>query len=957
MRKAASEWSKSDNHREYARVLEELEDHSGAVATLLKSEDYKVALQKAVQFEKNGIKLRPAVTSQQIASEYVAHHISKETEKEDLKHVLMRYVSDGTVKADFLKKIGLYFEAAKEHSNEGQYKEAYRVLKAQNLFSDAVYIPQEINDKEMFDLLSIRNEMYFPKTRLEDFNFSDSYVKAFAQMLYAFINKNISFFQKAINLFREKSCSCSAGAVMAYHSRFNMLGSDSRTDVVEVFEMCRYATSAKESVIAISNNHATHKQKSIFKDILKLNNIEDDPQCYFVPALTLASNSFDLTGLNLNPAEYGRDIDGMVMLDKQKVHDLMIAAYTQMIYSWLSRKDVYDFILSLIKKLHSYKFHSQLCEESFHVTISASLDKYFKDVMTILEYHKLCPDCSLPGLNDVHKASLSLFSFNCFSSHLNSHDFIVQVTQDDFHFRRSYFTDLALELIRQPNASLDDYFRAWTFLMIFSSIYSLQVEIKIKKKENSHLFLNYERETHIFFWWTYTWRKLVKENKIISAFNTIYMHFLSRLYELNESVISVHNITFILSIFSTLLISTASINYAYGGLIIPELYYKLCRTFDALNRKKYHESILSSPYYNTDRIDTAIDQIHMILLFLLGTDNENGQNILKKVLSSHQSLVDGCASDCLVLCLVLVINLYAIYYVSRHRWSCDDAQMLLLSIQKELNYCQKLHPINIPFVEEAFQALQRANNLEDVLNVVVQLLESKKQTSQMINVAYPNFNNDHYARQFLASIRIKRLVILESEDEMKDQTSIIQPVAFTNQISDEHYEEIDEDDNEEITQDEDKKLIDIDGTCIACGITIDSDEGQIDSHLNSTKHKNNLSKYQEWEETLKEAHCYNEKLLKILNEKDELFAFQSIKSRSQSDFKNVLEQMDECQLKYDWIKCTGLLVKYTNRVKSGYLKEIQKISEENKPTTMEGFEEEKEEELIVPNETLKKWTK
>ena len=951
MLKAAKEWAKTDKHTEHARVLEVLGDYSGTVAAYVKGNEFEIALKRAVQFEKQRIQLKPAVTSQQIASDYIRKlKLSQDADKTVLKNLLMSYVSDGVVKADFLKEIGLYDEAITELLNEKQLKEAYRVMKAQNRFIQGVDKAQDQETKYTFQLLCLKEEMS-PSNRFISslLECRIAIIRGYAELLYAVTKNDISYFRKAMKSF--ESCTCVPGIVISYQSRF-LLNSNCKKDIVEVFNMSSLANQVKTAITAVTKHEATLKQKNIFKDVLKLHDMEEGENCYYIPEVSLDS-SFRVMGLNLNSAQFSKDADGMIMLEKQKTDEQMVAFYSQIVHTWLSEKDVYDHVLNLAKRLNSFSFHRELYQQCFkqtHYTQSALL-KYFEHLTNVLHFHSLCPTHELQDLENIKAAAQTLFSFHTFFYLPINREFIDSLHKNSFI--KEYFLEIAKNIINQDDVTLDHYFISWSLFMIFSSsVHVLRSHLEAKVSENCDLVLKYKRKTHVFFWWTYAWTTLVVYGKVTAACKTILFQLLFRLPEINRDIMSISNITYVLSVFSSLLMTVMNLNVISPTFVFPLAFRFFCDTFSCIKGSRHQRiDIIQSCVMESITNDEPIHLLLDMMQFLVH------KRILQKSLSSDSSISDGSALNCLILCLVLVSNIY--HYSYKNNISTANPQEMLLSIQRELHYYRKHSDKKVTFVEEAYSGLQLARNLEDVLKVIVTLLDFCKQSTDLVCPnAMMNFDGTvtvvflHVYTKVFSEFKIRSLVIIESDEEIPEHTVNAPELPTLHSTDTNEHEEVDVEDKEHLPS-QDERLIQ-DDFCSVCGVEV----FELD-HLITKAHKNKFNEFMKWKEEKEKTESANTSLVETIQKfmkETNLIDYESIMKKSQSSYNSMMSEMDNYQRDCDWKMCQEILKRYKNMA-DNYLKRVHKIKEEN-----EDFSEHEEDEETtslsadLPKATIT-WTK
>ena len=763
-------------------MLEILEDYSGVIKAYVSAKNYKTALQKAVEYQQKQIRLQLTVMPQQIASEYISHQVN-EGDKENL-HGILQYISDGSIKAEFLKEIGMYYEAVDELLREGQYPEAYRILKAQGMFDEGIIKARDNHSKDMFSLFHAR-KMYFaskPSAILtEILKSSDKYIVAQAYCLYALINSDASYYRKAIKAFNE--CTCVPGKLIAFQGLLNS-NDCSNVKLEEVIQMSRLAMQCSNAITAHVEQKLMILQQRLFKKILQLHDLEEEEHCYCIPEISY--NNTEITGLKLNSAFNSKDVDGMIMLQKDKVNEILLQHYKQLKYTWLQRPDLQNHFTQIIKRLGSYRFHRELQLQSFELAHDSKLDKYFGEVMKVIEFHTL----SSPEVEE-HKmmghVAISLFSFLS-AFFLREQGSLVKIAHGLPLVSKKYFEEAAYKILEKEDANLDDYYLAWNLLVSFFPdplTGRLRAVLKEKVNKNDSFVLSYDRKTHIFFWWLHAYKQITYKGYVNGACRTVFCQILLRLPELvikRDNVISVATLTYILAVLSTSLFVVANISmyshYTNCPFIVPRLYETLIDGFGGtygrnLIKMACYFNSTNNPHAHTN----SIQQLQFFLNFLLG--KSCAYNVLRNALSSENYLKDGSSLNCLILCLVLASNLLAYYetFEANDKETKAMLQSSLQTIHEELHRCRK-SDLTIPiFVQEAYEGLKLASTVSDVFKVIVGLLDMQKQSPEMV-CPVPSLYFNYtvlfdliYTQRFPQS-RIKKLVILENPEEKASPLSL-----------------------------------------------------------------------------------------------------------------------------------------------------------------------------------------
>ena len=719
---------------------------------------------------------------QQIASEYISHRVN-EGDKENL-HGILQYISDGSIKAEFLKEIGMYHEAVDELLREGQYPEAFRILKAQGMFDEGIIKAKDNRSKDMFSLFHAR-KMYFaskPSAILtEILKSSDKYIVAQAYCLYALINSDASYYRKAIKAFNE--CKCDPGKLIAFQGLLNS-NDCSNVKLEEVIQMSRLAMQCSNAITAHIEQKLMTLQQRLFKKILQVHDLEEEKHCYCIPEISYINT--EITGLKLHSAFNSKDVDGMIMLQKDKVNEILLQHYKQLKYTWLQRPDLQNHFTQIIKRLGSYRFHRELQLQSFELAHDSKLDKYFGEVMKVIEFHTLCS----PEVEE-HKmmghVAISLFSFLS-AFFLREQGSLVKIAEGLPLVSKKYFKEFAYKMLEKEDANLDDLYLAWNLLVSFVPdplTRGLRAVLKEKVDKNDSFVLCYKRKTHIFFWWLHAYKQITYEGNVNGACRTVFCHILLRLPELvikRDNVISVATLTYILAVLSTSLFVVANISmyfhYNECPFIVPRLYETLIDGFGGT----YGTNLIKMACYcNSKKYalshTNSIQRLQSFLNFLLGKSCT--YNVLQNALSSENYLKDGSGLNCLILCLVLASNLLA-YYEKIEANAKETKAMLQSSLQtihEELHRCRKSDLTTPSFVQEAYEGLKLASTVSDVFKVIVGLLDIQKQSPEMV-CPVPSLYFNYtvlfdliYTQRFPQS-RIKKLVILENPEEKASPLSL-----------------------------------------------------------------------------------------------------------------------------------------------------------------------------------------
>ena len=709
-------------------------------------EDYKKALSNSVRFEKEHHTLDPDVTSQQIASEYFRRNVNEKDKKEELKGTL-QYISEGSIKAAFLKEIGLYEEAIDELMKEKHYHEAYRMLQVHGLFAKGFDVANDKETKGWFLFLHTTgllmnndwkqtDEIENNLQRLEKYSLQ---FQAQSQLLSAKVHKNPTFCRKAIMSFKECKSTCGELATYDLLKKLQI-----PTAPLEDFKMSKSAFEVAEAIISCSSNQGTYKQKSIFSDVLYIHHLTDDKSndMYHIAPFLLENNlSFELSGISAFDC---KNSDGMVVLNHEVVHSSLTNHYRSLSKLILNNDAVSSFFKKqVLAKLVTTEFHKGLQTGKFQQSrFDVSVHKYFDNLKQMVEYNFLAGQ----SLGDNNEAVLRLFSPTA--------AFFVLVMKPNLSFLKQsnlvcqHFKRSALDILKDENVNLDGYFTAWRLLLVFTGNTNARYEvIKAMKSSgsNTYTYEYNEERLHVFNGWLVVHKQIHLQARVTLAAKSAYNYIFSRIANMGDvrnQAISIYTLTYISSVLSTALISMLTVAlsnppYISPNFLIPFLYTNLITNFDSFNVQgsreiRILEACCQQLYSSSNKwliINQSSTQLLNLLEFLVGGD-KNGYNVLLTALTTETSIQDGSALYCLILCLVLAANLYKFYYAnSDDNEGIKIIQECLLNIHKVLHRCKSS---SAEFISEAYTAMQKARDTSDIFVLVLDLLQIHRQVSLMV---------------------------------------------------------------------------------------------------------------------------------------------------------------------------------------------------------------------------------
>ena len=936
-----------------ARVKEILGDYSGAVRSLMAHEDYKKALSNSVRFEKEHHTLDPDVTSQQIASEYFRRNVNEKDKKEELKGTL-QYISEGSIKAAFLKEIGLYEEAIDELMKEKHYHEAYRMLQVHGLFAKGFDVANDKETKGWFLFLHttgllINNdwkqtdEIENNLQRLEKYSLQ---FQAQSQLLSAKVHKNPTFCRKAIMSFKECKSTCGELATYDLLKKLQI-----PTAPLEDFKMSKSAFEVAEAIISCSSNQGTYKQKSIFSDVLYIHHLTDDKSndMYHIAPFLLENNlSFELSGISAFDC---KNSDGMVVLNHEVVHSSLTNHYRSLSKLILNNDAVSSFFKKqVLAKLVTTEFHKGLQTGKFQQSrFDVSVHKYFDNLKQMVEYNFLAGQ----SLGDNNEAVLRLFSPTA--------AFFVLVMKPNLSFLKQsnlvcqHFKRSALDILKDENVNLDGYFTAWRLLLVFTGNTNARYEvIKAMKSSgsNTYTYEYNEERLHVFNGWLVVHKQIHFEARVTLAAKSAYNYIFSRIANMGDvrnQAISIYTLTYISSVLSTALISMLTVAlsnppYISPNFLIPFLYTNLITNFDSFNVQgsreiRILEACCQQLYSSSNKwliINQSSTQLLNLLEFLVGGD-KNGYNVLLTALTTETSIQDGSALYCLILCLVLAANLYKFYYAnSDDNEGIKIIQECLLNIHKVLHRCKSS---SAEFISEAYTAMQKARDTSDIFVLVLDLLQIHRQVSLMVKPYLDLFHTsiafDPMYQKDFPRHPIKALVIMElpkdetptvtsddvvplshgndSQTESTFQSEINNPQVYSRSFSeDEQFlEDIKMESVTEIQREKSIEAVIENGFCNLCGKNVisetdDSVEGKEenkgDALISAKKEMNDYDSHLK-----SDAH---------LNEVKEHSAYFDMKHATEAACNKLITELEAVLKEKKWIDLESLQKKCRNEIET-----------------------------------------
>ncbi len=906
------------------QLRERLQQYSEVVRCYVKSGDYAKALLKAKEYERESdFVLEEDVKLEQIACEYIR---LKKGKNKDFQKEVLELVSDGSIKATLLIEAGDLEEAADELIKTCHFDQACRILVAKGLFQKGY---ESVKDKEtqtmflLYDVMSLLAKSEWSRTKEIDIKLTwlvecpFRYFQARSQFFLGSINRDGVSLKKAIDNFTQNDCL--PGAVLAFYSLKDLqMTSEPSNDL----NNSRAAFEIAESIRTHLSQH-TFRQTSILREVLRVHDLGTELDQYFISPFLLKNNICSELHA-LASEDSNEDQDGMLMLDKVRVNDILSSYYAHLSINFVSSD---YFTKQLPEKIKSSNVFTYLRGTRYENLSHHNFEDFFTYLRDYIDY------CSLTGrkLSNIvsDKILLNLFSPSA-AFYLNfdrQNLFILRHSK----FAKELLEKIAMSILKDAESSIESYlvaFRMLTkFIGAFAAQQKLQEAIESAPKRHQYV-LEHTRNTgesthvHIFKGWLIMNRQIHNKSRdFTDTFWSVYNFFLKRIAKLSDhEAISVGSINYIVSVFSTslLVLLNAARNEYFGiQVLLPTFFYhNVLNNFDIFNGRSIMSICVdqlrkpSTPKH----FELIMKQLNLLLSFLLGENPGGNYNILYTALTTESCIKDGSAFFCLIQCLVLAGNLYC--------WShggfgvVEEAHVKLLNIQRILRASRnELILIEDSFVALAIDRLSSAKDTGDVFLLISELLSDYYYSSELVTPIYNIYSNKIIPSVYQVpypSIRIKSLVVIEKpNDEVVEQEIVI--MDYSEELS------------SPLLTGEDESLMAVgppiqtavvtnDGFCIPCGKILQregiSEELELRAHLKSNDHQNIFVQYNEYNE--KKANLENEcltlmKKIEILLQENSLVKLENLKNQLKQLMKNIESSDANLAKSCDWTNgTTGL---------------------------------------------------
>ena len=562
-------------------------DYSGAVRVFVQANKRLEALEKAKSFETQGFEVEPDVASLQLANTYAKYYLSRQDEI--LLMRVLQYIPNIVLRVAHLKKGNLFSRAIDEYLKAGHYKDAEKLIVAQEMYDRGVELAIIREDKTMeakFILMKTVAAIYHKEPVDEELSMkvqgltksSIPPIQAKALLLFGMVHTRAHCCRDAVKVYAE-SCVNNVGAIEA----FNQLVLMKKTEVpyTSVVVKCQ---EAQEFIWILQSNKATPTRSKALQQLIEFYKFSKLEKTY------LLSQSQDIWIQSLGKIAKEVDENGMFVFDPAKVHACIVDHFTEYISKWIVDTDTEKQVLS---RLASYSFHNRVSEQGYLVSFLHGyppnlIKEYIQTVDAAIKIQSFNPNKYFRGFFP-ELLPLKLFSFrvslclplskiNCFQFRRSEavHNVLIK-TMDSF---------INPKALRQPH--VDDLFRAWFCQCLLDSDSPNHFEETIEnfaKKEGpanySKPWLVIDRHGkvvvfhHFFAFWLKACRLIREGQQVLVASKLVYNCFftvIARRQHLRKTT-SVLNYVFPVTVFSSALVGILSVAKPNLGLCLP-LYYR-----------------------------------------------------------------------------------------------------------------------------------------------------------------------------------------------------------------------------------------------------------------------------------------------------------------------------------------------------------------------------------------------
>lgn len=700
------------------------------------------ALECSKRYETQGSHIEPDVGSLQLANTYAKYYLARHEDPQLMK--VLNYIPNVIQKVAHLKKGKLFKLAIDEYIKGNHYKDAERLMIAQEMFDRGIKLAESSNNsslKARFILFKVTSAIYHKGAVDEELNESlialtrstSPTVQAQSLLLSGIIQSKPFLCKEAITLYTD-SCVNIIGALESFNQYVILKKRDVTYSlvIVKCFE-------AQELIKVFRSNSSTPTRSKSIQQMLefyKLSRLND---------IYLLSRSQDVWVRSLLTAVQDTDENGMLLLDPNKVHSLLVDRYTYFWNHWLVETEVEK---QMLARFSTYSFHREVTEQGYltsylHGFPPNLVREYIQVVDAAIKVSQLSTNKMFCGL-DVESLPLKLFSFQvslCLPlSKMNC-----------FHFRRSETVHPILlkmldsfinyRSLKQPH--VDELFKAWLCQSLIDSdrpnYFEETIEAFAKREGpggHSKSWLVVDRHSndavyhHFFVFWLKACRLVKESSQVIVAAKLAYNCFftvIARRLSLRKTI-SVINYIFPLSVFATALLGVLSVGRPHLGICIPVFYRYQCQLFDILNIQGIKQfwllsaSVQLAEQKKNDKrtLEDAIDILYQMLELLLGRYHRQF-NLLQFALSSDSNaLEDGSLIHCLVCVFVLLANLEILRPQKQ-----NELYQLLTHVKDLIEDALSNAEIRTPpYLKAVLEKLQSVVTIADLFSIVQIIYQS-----------------------------------------------------------------------------------------------------------------------------------------------------------------------------------------------------------------------------------------
>ena len=738
---------RAKDHNNLSRLKESEGDYSGAVRVFVRANKRLEALEKAKHYEEQSRHLDPDVGSFQLANLYAKYYISRR-EDNHLKKVV-QYIPNVMMKVAHLKKAKLYDLAIDEYIQAGHYKDAERLMSAQEMFSRGVKLAKSTGKIALESSFLLQNVVatIYHKIKMED-DLKDSLVKltkssvvpvqAKAYLLSGMVQGKSTMCREAVRMYNETTVN-SVGAAESFNQLVSLKKDVTYTVVVaQCFEARALANSFRSTLK--SPTRSQNIQYAL--EFYHLNKLES---VYLLP------RSQDIWVGCLKTAvcrDQETDENGMLRVDPVKVHNILADRFNKFWTEWLNETEVERRVLS---RLASYPFHKEVIEKGYLVRHLQGyppnlIKEYIQAISIAIQVRQLntkyFKGANLEGIPlriFSPRVSLCLPLSKTFCMLIRRSEAIGQI------LKKTLSGYIGHSALKRPH--VDELFKAWYCQALIDGNGSrLETDLEnFAAKEGpggqpqtkNWLVIDRRQEVyhHFFAFWLKSCRIIREEYHVLEAMKILYTWFFTVIARRStlRKTLSVMNCTYSITLYTTALIGLISVAQPNSGVVLPLFYKYQAQLFDDINIQGPQQYWLLSACVaqvgqrqkeqRADRlVDEASDFLFKILSVCLGGYNDQF-NILKYALSSAGSArEDGSLVHCLVCILVLIANLKILRPVDKAE--LNDMFTLVKTLVNDETLSTDDSSKKPSYLSAVNDKLQSASVVAHLFEVVQQLLSS-----------------------------------------------------------------------------------------------------------------------------------------------------------------------------------------------------------------------------------------